>query len=342
MIENQTNEPRMQRIPAEQMEKQFYSILLKEGFNEEKAGVCAKIFTDNSVDGVYTHGVNRFARFVEYVRDQHVVTNAVPVLQSAFGAMEQWDGQSGPGILNALFCTERVMDIARQSGIGCVAIANTNHWMRGGTYGWKAAKEGFAFVCWTNTIANMPAWGANENKLGNNPLIFAVPYQNEAIVLDMAISQFSFGKIELMKMQGQQLPVAGGFDKNGELSNDPVAILESNLLLPVGYWKGTGLTLLLDIFAAILSGGLATNEISKRKIEAKVSQVFIAIDLSKLSNASAIGQAVQTIIEDYKDATTTEGQSIRYPGEGVVKARRENLEKGIPVNQKVWDNILSL
>ncbi|MGI8634040.1 MAG: 3-dehydro-L-gulonate 2-dehydrogenase [Segetibacter sp.] len=333
----------MKRISVEEIENVFYSILKREGMDEMKAKTCARVFTENSADGVYTHGVNRFPRFVQYIKEKHVITDVEPVLKSTFGAVEQWDGQSGPGITNALFCTERALDIAQKNGIGCVALAHTNHWMRGGTYGWKAAKEGFAFICWTNTIGNMPAWGAKDNRLGNNPLIFAMPYENEAIILDMAISQFSFGKIELAKMQGEELPVAGGFDKKGNLSKDPVAILDSNLLLPVGYWKGAGLSLLLDILAAILSGGLATNEISKEATETNVSQVFIAIDLSKLQNASAIGKTLHAIIEDYKQSQPTKGKSgIRFPGEAVVKTRKENQEKGIPVNEKVWEEILAL
>jgi 3-dehydro-L-gulonate 2-dehydrogenase len=235
------------------------------------------------------------------------------------------------------------MNVARENGIGCVALANTNHWMRGGTYGWKAAKEGFAFICFTNTIANMPPWGAKETRLGNNPLIVAIPYENEAIILDMAMSQFSFGKVELMKMQGEELPIAGGFDTNGQPSTNPSAITESGLLLPAGYWKGAGLSLLLDILAAILSGGLATNQISKQAAEINVSQVFIAIDISRLHNASSINHALQMIIEDYKSATPANGSSaLRYPGEGVVRTRKENLEKGIPVNEKVWNEILNL
>lgn len=334
--------PVMKLISVEEMEEQFYTILLREGLEEKKARTCARVFTENSIDGVYTHGVNRFPRFIQYIREKHVITNAEPVLKSAFGGVEQWDGQSGPGILNAIICTERAMDVAQKNGIGCITLANTNHWMRGGTYGWKAAKAGFAFICWTNTIANMPTWGAKDSRLGNNPLIFAVPYEGEAIILDMAMSQFSFGKIELMKMQGEDLPVAGGFDTKGELSKDPNAILESNLLLPAGYWKGAGLSLLLDILAAILSGGLATNEITEKQAETNVCQVFIAIDLSKLNNASVIAQTLHRIIEDYKRSVPVDGKSIRYPGEGVVKTRKENLEKGIPVNEDVWNAILAL
>jgi 3-dehydro-L-gulonate 2-dehydrogenase len=342
-MQNEPSLPRMKKISPEEMENTFYKILVKNGMTGEKSRACAQVFTENSIDGVYTHGVNRFPRFIQYIKDKHIVTDASPVLKSRFGALEQWDGQSGPGILNALFCTDRVTQLAGENGIGCVAISNTNHWMRGGTYGWKAAKAGFALICFTNTIANMPPWGASESRLGNNPLVIAIPYQDEAIVVDMAMSQFSFGKVELTKMQGQQLSVQGGFDKNGDLSKDPQAIVESGLLLPIGYWKGSALSLLLDILAAMLSGGLATHAISKLPAEVNVSQVFIAIDISKLQNAPGIGRLLQEIIEDYKNVAASEGKpGTRYPGEGVVKTRKENLVSGIPVNEKVWNEVEQL
>jgi 3-dehydro-L-gulonate 2-dehydrogenase len=330
-------------VPYEQMEKKFYDLLIKYGLSREKAGMCARSFSDNSLDGVYTHGVNRFPRFLQNIKGGHIIVDNEPVLTGSFGAVEQWNGQSGPGILNAFFCTDRAISIADKNGIGCVAIAHTNHWMRGGTYGWRAAKKGFAFLCWTNTIANMPSWGAKDSRLGNNPLIIAIPYKDEAVVLDMAMSQFSYGKMELKKIQGEELPVPGGFDETGMMTKDPGKILRTNRSLPIGYWKGSGLALLLDILATILSGGLSTQEISRQKAEINVSQVFIAINLSKLHNSSAIAQVLDQIIEDYKNAEPDKSiGSVRYPGEGVVKTRKENLEKGIPVTKQIWDEILTL
>ena len=84
------------------------------------------------------------------------------------------------------------MEIASVQGMGCVAIANTNHWMRGGSYGWQAADAGVIGICWTNTLANLPPWGAAEPRVGNNPLVVAVPRADGPVVLDMAMSQFSF------------------------------------------------------------------------------------------------------------------------------------------------------
>src|SRR5690606_40372128 len=97
----------------------------------------------------------------------------------------------------------------RKSGIGRVALANTNQWMRGGTYAWRVAKAGFVYIGWTNTIANMPPWGPTDPRLGNNPLVIGVPYQDEAIVLDMALSQYSVGALKQKKMTGELLARLG-------------------------------------------------------------------------------------------------------------------------------------
>lgn len=330
------------RLSAKEMQATFEAILLKNGFTKEKAHQCATIFRENSVDGIYTHGVNRFARFIKAIRKQEIIVESVPTVQSSFGSLEQWHGNFGPGPLNALFATDRAMELASSNGIGCVALGNTNHWMRGGTYGWRAAKKGFVFVCWTNTIGIMPSWGATDAKLGNNPLVFALPYQQEAIVLDMAVSQYSYGALELAQLRNEQLPVPGGYDTTGQLTTNPAAIIQSRRPLPIGYWKGAGLSLLLDLLATILSGGLSTHQITEKGIE-HCSQVFIAIDISKLGNASLIAQTVEAIIADYKQSVPeNEAATITYPGEKVLATRQRNEQNGIPVLKKVWDEILTL
>lgn len=330
-------------IPAAEMQQHFENVLVKNGFQKDTALHLAIAFTENSADGVYTHGVNRFPRFIEYVQKQYVKKDAAPSLKTKFNSIEQWDGNLGPGILNAAFATGQSMKLSDENGIGCVALSNTNHWMRGGRYGWQAAKAGYVFIGWTNTIANMPAWGAKDAKLGNNPLVIALPYHNDAIVLDMAMSQYSFGAMELSVLKNEKLSVAGGFDSEGNLTKDPADILKSKRPVPIGYWKGAGLSLLLDILAAVLSGGLSTNEISTKEAEYGVSQVFISINVKKLPHYSSVPVIIENIISDYKQSIAQDSNTvITYPGERVLRTRKQNLEQGIPVMQEVWNQILKL
>ncbi len=324
------------------MQKTLKTILLNLNFSKKRAEECATIFTQNSVDGIYTHGINRFPRFVQYIQKGFVKPDEVPTLVHRFGGIEQWNGNLGAGPSNAIFATERAMKLAKKNGIGCVALANTNHWMRGGAYGWQAAKAGFAFIGWTNTTANMPAWGASNPKLGNNPLVFAAPYGDEAIVLDMAMSQYSFGAMELAVLKNEKLSVVGGYDKEGNLTDEPAQILESWRSLPIGFWKGAGLSFLLDILATILTNGLSTHEITQKPAEMASSQVFIAIDLSKLGNHSSISTTIEGIIQDLKTSTPIEeNKKISYPGERVLATRLKNNQAGIPVLESVWKDVLS-
>jgi 3-dehydro-L-gulonate 2-dehydrogenase len=325
------------------MKSEFTRILIKYGFADHKAEKCAEIFAVNSLEGVYSHGANRFPRFVRNVRDGYVKPDTEPSLIHSTGSLEQWNGNLGPGPLNALYATERSMNLAEKSGIGLAALSNTNHWQRGGTYGWFAARKGFILICWTNTEANMPAWGATDVRLGNNPFVIAVPFKDDAIVLDFAMTQFSYGKMENYRREGKKLPFAGGFNESGKLTDDPVEILRTRRALPIGYWKGSAFSILLDILASVISGGQSTHQITGSKVEYSVSQVFIAISKDKLYNASSIEKSVSEIINDLKSSVPEDESTwIRYPGENIIKIRKENLRSGIPVNRELWDEILAL
>jgi 3-dehydro-L-gulonate 2-dehydrogenase len=334
----------MLRVSYQELFEALERALVKLGLDPERAGLCARLFTETTCDGVYSHGLSRFSRLVAMIRNGSVDIHARPELVAALGAVERWDGKRGVGNLNAYQSMGRAISLAREYGIGCIALANTNHWMRGGTYGWQAADAGMIGICWTNTLANLPPWGASDPRLGNNPLVIAVPRSNGHVVLDMAMSQFSYGALTSYQMKAQQLPVIGGYDTEGHLTRDPKAIEASGRPLPIGYWKGSGLALLLDLVAAMLSGGQATHQIARdSEHETGLSQVFIAIDLPGLDRNSLTSglaeQIANQVIESVRHPNDESGQRVRYPGERVLQTRMENLEQGIPVEQSEWDEL---
>ena len=230
----------MLRIPFDELASTLGGILVRIGFEPHRAEQCARLFAEATRDGIYSHGVERFPRFLDTIRIGSVDINATPARVQQCGALERWNGRRGPGNLNAWVAMARAIEISGEHGVGCVALANTNHWMRGGAYGWQAADAGVIGLCWTNTLANLPPWGASVPALGNNPLIIAVPRPAGHVVLDMAMSQFSYGALATYQQKGQLLPVDGGFDAEGHLTRDPAAIEASQRPLPIGYWKGSG------------------------------------------------------------------------------------------------------
>ena len=335
----------MARIRFEEMQATIKAAFVIAGMPEEKAGICARIHAESSRDGVYSHGLNRVERFVDYILKNWVDVHAEPTLAHRLGSMEIYDGNMGPGVLNAIFSMNRATEIAAMSGFGIVSLNNTTHWMRGGSYGWQAAEKGFIGICWTNTESCMPAWGAKSEGIGNNPFVMAVPRKGGHLVLDMAMSQYSYGKLQVTRMKNHRLPFPGGFDQEGNLTDIPGSIEQTRRILPMGYWKGSGFAILLDVIAALLSGGLTTAGIDQfgKGSCGSCCQVFIAIDPLKINTREFIDHALEQTIGQIKGSVpANDGGEIFYPGEQSLRTRSENMELGIPVDDGVWAKVKEL
>lgn len=329
------------RIGYEEMKDEFLRVLLSRGFDETDAEAAAAIFADNSLDGVYSHGVNRFPRIVGYLDRGSIVPGNVPTVELSFAAMERWNGNRGFGPLNAKKAMDRACDLSEKFGIGIVAMRETNHWLRGGAYGWQAADRGKIGICWSNTMPNMPAWGGMDRKIGNNPLVIAVPRTSgEHIVIDSALSQFSYGKLEEYRLNGKELPVPGGYDTEGKLSTDASEIEKTWRVLPMGFWKGSGLSVALDAAASVLADGNTVSKIGTFSDEVGLTQIFIAIDPTKMDTPEKSDSIVDSIVTDiHSSIPIREGGSVSYPGERTLQRRKDNLENGIPVVDSVWEEI---
>jgi 3-dehydro-L-gulonate 2-dehydrogenase len=140
------------------------------------------------------------------------------------------------------------------------------------------------------------------------------------------------------------LPVDGGFDAAGKLTRDPAAIEQSLRPLPIGYWKGSGLSLVLDMMAAMTSLGKATHQLSTDPLkEAGLSQVFLAINPAALGDEARMQQIADEIIASLQNCRLAEeGKKVRYPGERVLEIRGENRMLGLPVETTVWEEILKM
>ena len=331
----------MPRIPYDTLRDTLAAVCAALGFAPDAAALCARVFADASRDGVASHGLDRVPRFVGMVRDGVIDPAARPVVAASHGALERWDGRRGAGMLNATAAMDRAVALARAHGVGAVALGNTNHWMRGGTYGWQAAEAGVVALCWTNTLPNMPpwggpSWGSAVPRLGNNPLVIAVPRADGGghVVLDTAMSQFSFGALATYRRRGEPLPVPGGYDTAGALTTDPAAIEATGRVLPIGYWKGAGLSLALDLVAALLAGGLATHEIPADPArETGLSQLFVALDPS-FGGAVPTSTIVSAVVDDLHRTT-----GARYPGERALRTREVSLRDGVEVDAAVWAQV---
>ncbi|MDP8080043.1 3-dehydro-L-gulonate 2-dehydrogenase [Phocoenobacter skyensis] len=331
------------RVSYEQLKAEFKRVLIARNVAEEIAEDCATMFADTTQDGVYSHGVNRFPRFIQQLENGDIKPEAIPTKVLSLGAIEQWDAHQAIGNLTAKKMMDRAIELADQNGIGVVALKNANHWMRGGGYGSQAAEKGYIGICWTNSIAVMPPWGAKECRIGTNPLIIAVP-SNPITMVDMSCSMYSYGMLEVNRLAGRQTIVDAGFDDDGNLTKDPATIEKNRRLLPMGYWKGSGLSIVLDMIATLLSNGESVASVTEDKDdEYCVSQIFIAIEVDRLIDGKTKEEKLNRIMDYVFTAERSDPNvAIRLPGHEFVQLKVDNQANGIPVDDSVWEKLLSL
>ncbi len=331
------------KVSYEELKAEFKRVLLSRNVREEIAEQCATVFADTTETGGYSHGVNRFPRFIQQLENGDIDPEAEPTKILSLGAIEQWDAHQAIGNLTAKKMMDRAIELASQNGVGIVALRNANHWMRGGSYGWQAAEKGYIGICWTNALAVMPPWGAKECRIGTNPLIIAVP-TNPITMVDMSCSMYSYGMLEVHRLQGRQTFVDAGFDDEGNPTRDPATVEKNRRLMPMGFWKGSGLSIVLDMIATLLSNGLSTAAVTEDKDdEYCVSQVFIAIEVDRLIDGKTKDEKLARIMDYVKTAERADPNvEIRLPGHEFTAILAENKANGIPVDDTVWAKLKSL
>ncbi|MCF3652455.1 3-dehydro-L-gulonate 2-dehydrogenase [Synoicihabitans lomoniglobus] len=317
-------------MPAPKFIDLVTGLFEREGVSASRARRVAELYAQASADGVHSHGANRVPHVLAWLRGGQISNHdRDPERVAAFGALERYDGHGSFGALNAEFCMDRAMALADDHGLGCVALRNTGHWGRPGNYGWRAVERGYLGICWSNTEPMMPAWGGTTKSIGNNPIVFAAPGENGAhLVLDIAMSQYSWGRLDSHRASGEPLPVPGGLDAEGQVTSDPDEILQRGTMFPMGFWKGSGLAIVLDAFAAILADGANSAKLTDGL---GLSQVFIAMKPNALGGAGAAARTREVI-----EGLATANPEARYPGQAVLAARRESAQAGLFVRDDVW------
>ncbi len=319
---------------------------LNMGLSEENAETCALVHCSSSADGVESHGMNRVPRFAEYVKKGWINVKAKCELVKAKGAAENYNGNLGIGVINALFCSDRAISLAKEHGIGLVSLKNTTHWMRGGTYAWKMAEAGFIGISWISTESCMPMWGSDVPGVGNNPFCVAIPRDDGQIVVDMAMSQYAYGKLGVYRLAGKQLPYPGGFDKEGNLTSDPAKIEESLRVLPTGYWKGSSLAIALDLAAAAISNGLVGSDMDGENYKGSCtgcSQIFIAIDPYMFGSHEEIQEKLNRRVK-VADSThpIDAAHPVKCPGESTILRRKKSMSEGVQVDDIIFEQVKAL
>jgi LDH2 family malate/lactate/ureidoglycolate dehydrogenase len=183
----------------------------------------------------------------------------IKVIGKPFSASEAWDCGRKLGQSVAFAAMDRCIEMADRHGIGQVSVDNAFHYLWGGGYVMEAAKRGYiAYTNCTSTLAEVVPFGGKFPVLGTNPHSWGLPTTDAIgypIVIDWATSTVAMGRVQQFRRENKPLPPGAAVDAEGQPTTDPHA---AQWLLPFGAHKGYGLSLLIEVFGALIGGSLPT------------------------------------------------------------------------------------
>jgi LDH2 family malate/lactate/ureidoglycolate dehydrogenase len=306
------------------------------GVPAEDARIAADAVVCSNLRGVDTHGVIRMLVYSAKLKRGGINPRPNLRLLRETKGTALIDGGNGLGQVVGYRAMETSIRKAREVGVSCVSVRNSNHFGTCAHYSMMALPQDMIGLVFTNASAQIAPTGGAEKMLGNNPWSVAVPAgKHFPVVLDMANSVVARGKIRMAAKEGKPIPPVWAVDKNGEPTTDPKAALEG-FLLPVGGYKGYGISLMVDLLTGVLANssyGPRVQGLDIVEAAGGVGHTFMAVDIAAFDDVAEFKARMDAYIDEIKGSKKATGVDVIYlTGEPEFLKEQERRRKGIPLH----------
>lgn len=339
--------PQTVTFPAADVQPFVAHLFESQGVPAEDAARVAECLVQADLRGVSSHGVGRVPIYIERLRRGLVNPRPAMTVERPATVAARVDGDNGLGFLVGTKSMETAIGIAREHGLGFVLAYHSNHFGMAASYLKQAVAAGLAAFVFTNASPAMPIWGGRAPLLGTSPFAFAAPAGSgrPAVMLDMAMSVVARGKVRRAMQRNEPIPLGWALDKDGRPTTDAKAGYEG-VVLPFGGVKGSGLSLMMEILAGVMSGANFGGEVRNQYFDfdtpQNVGHCFIAIRPDLFMPMQAFEARMGDLSSRAKATERAEGvDEILLPGEPEerITARREH--DGIPLDSQELQQLVA-
>lgn len=319
--------------------------MLALGAAEEEAAIIA--------DGLLTaslwwhpgqgQGIEKLFRYYRRVRSGGIIAQASMNWVSDGPSYGLLDAAKGFGYVAGHRAMQRAIEKAQENGVALVGVRNSNHFGIAGYHAWQAAKVGLIGWSFTNAKAEMAPWGSAQVVLGTNPWGIAIPrHDAPPILLDMALTMSGKGMMGWYIREGRSMPDNWALTSDGRTTTDPQEAMDGPLL-PIGEYKGYGLSLITDILSGVMTGALFAGAVFQDDQNYDVGHTMLAIRPDVFVGQEAYEQRLEQFVAEVKAAPPIHNdRPVRLPGEVEFERMTERRREGIPVSRETVSGLREL
>ncbi|MEM7031245.1 MAG: Ldh family oxidoreductase [Chloroflexota bacterium] len=321
------------------------------GTPSETAQIVAESLVKSNLLGHDSHGVQLVPMYIRRIQQDAIDPLAEPTTARQTAAVSIVDGNWGYGQIVARYGTEVAIQAARQFGIGCVALTQSNHIGRLGEYAQMIAEAGLVGMLVTGLSRStgiVAPYGGRDRLFGTNPMAWGMPVDDSRppLIVDFATSGVAYGKVNVAASKGVPLPPGLLLDKDGQPTTDPADVdlskQDTGALLPFGAHKGSGLMLTIELLTRSLAG---FSEINDNSNPAQIGNptLITAYNIEAFLSQADFQVYVETFLQRVKDNRPAPGfDEVLLPGEPEARTEVERLRDGVPIPETTWSTLLEL
>lgn len=336
-----TDEP-VNRYPESVLRRFSMDMMAALGADEDEA----KIVTDGLMTAsLWWHpgqgqGLEKFFRYTRRLKEEGIIPRAEMKWVKEGPTYALLDAAKGFGYVAAHRAMQRAIEQAREFGVAMVGVRNSNHFGIAGFHALQAARQGVIGWSFTNARAEMAPWGSAMPVLGTNPWGIAIPRrEGHPIVLDMALTMSGKGMMRWYMRAGKPMPDSWALTPAGERTTNPAEAMDGPVL-PIGEYKGYGLSLVTDVLAGVMTGALFGLSVFQDEANYDVGHMMLAINPEAFMDGESFYERLERLLDEVKSAPPIDtDRPIQLPGEAEHKRMERRLVEGIPVDQETVEKL---
>ena len=232
---------------------------------------------------------------------------------------------------------------AGKCGIAAAGFRNSsglvtlNHWSEG-----LAKRDMIGISMFNGGVGCCVPHNGTRGFFGTAPMAYAIPTQDQPIVLDMATTEIPFFEIADAKKEGIPLKKGAAVDQLGQPTTDAAMAFGKdgacNLLPMGGGFKGYGIVMLIEVLTGSLVWSLTSAQQTPGWNPPEYGGLIMAIDIGSFTDIDNFKIQMVTMCAAIRSQTPADGQkAVAIPGDRGHTKREAAMSSGeIEITDEIY------